>query len=183
MRNHISVNYRLCLIGIASLLFWKCKESPQTAAVRPNIIVIMADDLGYGGIGCYGEPHVNTPNLDEMARNGIRFTDFHSNGPVCSPTRAALLTGNYQQRSGLEGVIYVKGETREVGLDTNQLTIPKLLKKNGYQTGLMGKWHLGYKEEFNPVVHGFDEFYGYLSGNIDYHSHYDNAGIYDWWHN
>lgn len=177
------VSQHLWFISLAPLLFWACGGTLQSDPVRPNIIIIMADDLGYGGIGCYGEPIIETPNLDDLARNGIKFTDFHANGPVCTPTRAALLTGNYQQRSGLEGVIYVRGETREVGLDPSQVTIAELLKNNGYATGIMGKWHLGYKKEFNPVHHGFDEFYGYVSGNIDYHSHYDGAGIYDWWHN
>ena len=149
----------------------------------PNVIVIMADDLGYGGLSCYGNPRVKTPHLDSLARHGIRFTDFHANAPVCTPTRASLLTGNYPQRSGLEGVIYVRGETRQVGLDTTTLTIAELLHQNGYATGIMGKWHLGYQEAYNPVAHGFDTFRGYVSGNIDYHSHYDNAGIYDWWHN
>lgn len=173
--NHL---YLLCL---AFFLLSGCEDKPEP--VKPNIIVIMADDLGYGGISCYGSKKVSTPNLDALAANGVRFSDFHSNGPVCSPTRAALLTGNYQQRAGLEGVIYVRGETRALGLDTSRVTVAKLLKKNGYATGIMGKWHLGYRKEFNPVNHGFDEFYGYVSGNIDYHSHYDNAGIYDWWHN
>jgi arylsulfatase A-like enzyme len=170
-------------IWLAPLFFGACNGTFPSDSVRPNIIVIMADDLGYGGIGCYGEPSIKTPNIDALARNGLRFTDFHSNAPVCTPTRAALLTGNYQQRSGLEGVIYVRGEAREAGLDPSQITIAELLKNNGYATGIMGKWHLGYNKEFNPVHHGFDEFYGYVSGNVDYHSHYDNAGIYDWWHN
>ena len=149
----------------------------------PNIILIMADDLGYGGIGCYGNEIVKTPNLDKLAFGGLRFTDFHSNGVVCSPTRAALLTGQYQQRSGMEGVIYVKGETRGIGMDTTVTTITEILKNNGYRTGIFGKWHLGYQEKYNPVYHGFDEFIGYRSGNIDYHTHYDNAGIYDWYQN
>lgn len=149
----------------------------------PNIIIIMADDLGYGGIGCFGNDSIHTPHLDALAKEGIKFTDFHSNGPVCTPTRAALLTGNYQQRSGLEGVIYVRGETRNVGMDTTQVTIAEYMKQAGYASGIIGKWHLGYKKEYNPVNQGFDEFYGYVSGNIDYHSLYDNAGIYDWWHN
>ncbi len=150
---------------------------------KPNIVLIMADDLGYGDIGCYGNDWINTPHLDALARNGMRFTDYHSNAPVCSPTRAALLTGRYQQRSGLEGVIYVRGETRQVGLRQDEVTFAEVLKKAGYKTGIFGKWHLGYKKEYNPVHHGFDVFHGYVSGNIDYHSHYDNAGIADWWHN
>lgn len=156
---------------------------PEASVPPPNIILIMADDLGYGGIGCYGNEEIRTPNLDALAAEGIRFTDFHANSTVCTPTRAALLTGRYQQRSGLEGVIYVRGDTREVGMDMTETTIAELLRDQGYATGIMGKWHLGYKKEYNPIYHGFDEFYGYVSGNVDFHSHYDNAGIYDWWHN
>jgi len=157
-----------------------CKVKSDT---KPNIILIMADDLGYGGIGCYGNENIKTPNLDLLASEGLRFTDFHSNGPVCTPTRAALLTGQYQQRSGMEGVIYVNGETRKVGMDTTVTTIADILKNYGYETGIFGKWHLGYKKIFNPVNNGFNKFIGYISGNIDYHSHYDNAGIFDWYHN
>ena len=167
------------LAGILS----SCSNSATKEKVQPNFVIIMADDLGFGGLASYGDPRLRTPNIDYLEAKGIRFTDFHSNAPVCSPTRAALLTGNYQQRAGLEGVIYVRGETREVGLDSSQVSIAKLLKTAGYATGIMGKWHLGYQKEYNPVYHGFDTFYGYLSGNVDYHSHYDNAGIYDWWHN
>ncbi len=155
----------------------------RSPSERPNIIVVLADDLGYGGLGCYGHPTLQTPHLDSLAARGIRFTDFHANAPVCTPTRASLLTGNYPQRSGLEGVIYVRGETRQVGLDTTTLTLAELLREHGYATGMVGKWHLGYQPEYNPVHHGFDSFHGYVSGNIDYHSHYDNAAIYDWWHN
>ena len=169
------------LVLLAFLLLGGCRDAAESAP--PNIVLIMADDLGYGDLGCYGATTIKTPHLDSLAEHGLKFTDFHSNAPVCTPTRAALLTGNYPQRSGLEGVIYVKGDTRQVGLDTSQITIAELLRSNGYSTGVMGKWHLGYQEAYNPVHHGFDEFYGYVSGNIDYHSHYDNAGIYDWWHN
>lgn len=166
------------------ILMAKFNYAQKKSAEKPNIVLIMADDMGYGDLGCYGNEDIKTPNIDKLAENSLKFTDFHSNGAVCTPTRAALLTGNYQQRSGLEGVIYVRGETRETGLDTDSTTtIAELLKSNGYATGIMGKWHLGYKEKFNPVNQGFDEFYGYLSGNVDYHSHYDNSGIYDWWHN
>lgn len=149
---------------------------------RPNIILIMADDLGYGDIGCYGNENIKTPNLDKLAAEGIRFTDFHSNGSVCSPTRAALLTGRYQQRSGLEGVIYAKGETRQTGLAVEEFTFADFMKESGYATGIVGKWHLGYRVDFNPLYQGFDYFRGYVSGNIDYHSHVDGAGFPDWWH-
>lgn len=152
-------------------------------ARKPNFVIIMADDLGYGDIGCYGNQRYQTPNLDRLAGQGMQFTDFHANGAVCTPTRAALLTGRYQQRCGLEGVIYVRGETRQVGLAQSELTFAETLKSAGYATGIFGKWHLGYNKPFNPVHQGFDEFKGYVSGNIDYHSHYDNAGIFDWWHN
>lgn len=171
------------LVPTIFILFCLTACTQKTTELQPNIIVIMADDLGYGGIGCYGNTEISTPCLDSLAAGGLRFTDFHANAPVCSPTRAALLTGRYQQKSGLEGVIYVRGETRATGLDTSETTLAEVLKEAGYQTGMMGKWHLGYDQKYNPVYHGFDEFYGYRSGNIDYHSHYDNAGIYDWYHN
>jgi len=150
---------------------------------RPNIILIMADDLGYGDISCYGSTKINTPNIDMLAGGGMKFTDYHSNCPVCSPTRAALLTGRYQQRAGIEGVIYAKGPIRQTGLALEETTFAEVLKKHGYATGIFGKWHLGYNVEFNPARQGFDEFRGYVSGNVDYHSHIDGAGFDDWWKN
>ena len=180
----ISLLFAGCAILIALASTSGCGFNSVHSGVRPpNIVLIMADDLGYAGIGCYGNEVIKTPNLDKLAEGGLRFTDFHSNGSVCTPTRAALLTGRYQQRSGMEGVIYVRGASRLVGLDSSETTVAEVLKANGYATGIMGKWHLGYKNEYNPVQHGFDEFYGYVSGNVDFHSHYDNSGIYDWWHN
>ena len=149
---------------------------------RPNIIFIMADDLGYGDIGCFGNQDILTPSLDKLAAEGLKFTDFHSNGAVCSPTRAALLTGRYQQRSGLEGVIYARGDTRQTGLDIDEITFADYLKSVGYATGIIGKWHLGYRIDYNPIYQGFDYFRGYVSGNVDYHSHVDGSGIPDWWH-
>ena len=150
---------------------------------RPNIILIMADDLGYGDISCYGSTKINTPNIDALADGGMKFTDYHSNCPVCSPTRAALLTGRYQQRAGIEGVIYAKGPARQTGLALEETTFAEVLKTRGYATGIFGKWHLGYNVEFNPARQGFDEFRGYVSGNVDYHSHIDGAGFDDWWKN
>ncbi len=170
-----------CVLMILSILF-SCTYIPEERK-QPNIILIMADDLGYGDIGCFGNDSVRTPVLDKLAAEGIRFTDFHSNGAVCSPTRAALMTGNYQQRAGIEGVIYAALDKRIYGISDKQKTMAEYYKEAGYTTGIFGKWHLGYKPEFNPVFHGFDEFYGYVSGNVDYISHRDGVGLLDWWHN
>jgi len=158
-------------------------EGSKATSERPNIILIMADDLGYGDVSCYGSKKIQTPSIDALARGGMKFTDYHSNCPVCSPTRAALLTGRYQQRSGIEGVIYAKGPTRQTGIALEEITFAEVLKKRGYATGIFGKWHLGYNVEFNPARQGFDEFIGYVSGNVDYHSHIDGAGFDDWWKN
>lgn len=170
--------FLLALIGFLGLQGFAQNKSSQ-----PNIILIMADDLGYGDLSGYGSEYINTPVLDNMATEGIKFTDYHSNGAVCTPTRAALLTGNYQQKSGLEGVIYVQEDKRIYGISPTQKTMPEIFKDAGYKTGMFGKWHLGYNKEYNPTNHGFDEFYGYISGNVDYISHRDGIGIYDWWHN
>ncbi|MDT8301211.1 MAG: sulfatase-like hydrolase/transferase [Sedimentisphaerales bacterium] len=154
--------------------------SSGAAAELPNIILIMADDLGYGDIGCYGSKKIRTPNIDALAREGLKFTDYHSNCPVCSPTRAALLTGRYQQRCGIEGVVTAANH-RHTGMALEEVTFAEVLKKRGYATGIFGKWHVGYSVEFNPARQGFDEFIGYVSGNVDYHSHIDQAGFDDWW--
>jgi len=147
---------------------------------KPNIIIILADDYGYGDVGCYGSKRFLTPHLDALASGGLRFTDFHSNGAVCSPTRAALMTGRYQQRAGISGVVTAAGH-RHTGLDLGETTFADVLKAAGYVTALFGKWHLGYLPDYNPVHQGFDEFVGYVSGNVDYHAHLDQTGMEDWW--
>jgi arylsulfatase A-like enzyme len=149
----------------------------------PNLILIMADDLGYGDLSCYGNTEVETAELDRLAAEGLRFTDFHSSGNVCSPTRAGLLTGRYQQRAGLPGVINAdpKLPVHHHGLGRHEATFAESVKTAGYATAIQGKWHLGYGRFFNPVHHGFDEFHGFVSGNVDYHSHYDRMEMFDWW--
>ena len=137
-------------------------------ATRPNIIVILADDVGYGDTSTYGG-WVATPQLDRLARGGLSFTDFHANSSVCSPTRAALMTGRYQQRVGIVDVIAPHLDTP--GLDPSEFTMPRMMKQRGYATALFGKWHLSAKPEQNPIYHGFDEFRGYLPGAIDYFAH------------
>ena len=140
----------------------------RPASRKPNIIIILADDLGYGDTSVY-DGWVKTPHLERMAAEGLRFTDFHSNSSVCSPTRAALMTGRYQQRVDIVDVIVGRRDTH--GLSPDELTIPRLMKQGGYTTALFGKWHLGEPTEFNPINHGFDQFVGYLNGAADYHKH------------
>ncbi len=166
---------------LVPLLFLIACGNREQTQKSPNIILIMADDLGYGDISCFGSDYIQTPVLDKMASEGMKFTDYHSNGAVCTPTRAALMTGNYQQRAGLEGVIYAQMGKRMYGIPGDEKTMAEYFKNAGYATGAFGKWHLGYKPEFNPVKHGFDNFYGYVSGNVDYISHRDGIGLYDWW--
>lgn len=157
-------------------------ESAETR--RPNVIVILADDMGYGDAGCYGSKLLKTPHIDRLAAEGMRFTDFHSSGAVCSPTRAGLMTGRYQQRAGIPGVVYANPKrNRHHGLHTSEIVLSELLKDDGYATGMFGKWHLGYRKQFNPTLHGFDLFRGFVSGNVDYLSHVDGTGVADWWHN
>lgn len=154
------------------------------AARPPNFVLIVADDLGYADLSCYGNDRFETPHLDALAREGLRFTDFHANGPVCSPTRAALLTGRYQQRSGITEVVYAdpaRGLRETHGLPPEETTFAELLAAAGYRTALFGKWHLGYAERFHPQQQGFEEFRGFVSGNVDYHTHFDQAGFFDWW--
>ena len=157
----------------------------------PNVVLIMADDLGIGDVSCThdgpgslapGPVRFPTPNIDALAARGLRFTDFHSNGPVCSPTRAALMTGLYQQRTGVDGVINADPKVnRHHGLSPDETTVAERLRDAGYKTAVVGKWHLGYDVRFNPVRNGFDSFRGYVSGNVCYQSHYDRMGIADWW--
>ncbi len=169
--------------AVAAPTSLRAAAKPTPAKTRkPNFIIILADDMGYGDAGCY-DGWIDTPNLDRLAAEGLKFTDFHSSGAVCSPTRAGLMTGRYQERAGIPGVVNAdpKVAAHHTGLFPSEVTFPEPLKDAGYTSGLMGKWHLGYSKKFNPMHHGFDRFRGYVSGNIDYVSHYDRMGVYDWW--
>jgi arylsulfatase A-like enzyme len=173
---------RLSLCTLCLFLSAPTLTANEAGKRKPNLVIIMADDLGYGELSCYGNNNYKTPHLDALARAGVRFTDYHSNGAVCSPTRAALLTGRYQQRAGVGGVIYAGfDQNRNHGLHQSETTFAEPLGGAGYQNGCFGKWHLGYEKKFNPVHHGFNRFRGYVSGNIDYQSHFDRVGAYDWW--
>jgi arylsulfatase A-like enzyme len=167
---------RLLIVAIVILGFHArptdlVAQSPQRRAVhRPNVVLILMDDLGYGDLGSYGGSDARTPNVDRLARDGVRLTDAYANGAVCTPTRAALISGRYQQRVGLEWVLADSAGDRDRGLPATGTSLPVLLKTSGYATGLLGKWHLGWKAEFGPNAHGFDEFFGFLSGAHDYYT-------------
>ena len=153
--------------------------APAADPARPNVIVIITDDMGYADLGCYGSRDIRTPHLDRLAAQGVRLTNFYSAGPVCTPTRAALMTGRWQQRVGLEWAI--PPGLKEPGLPTHETTLPRFLKDAGYATMMYGKWHLGYQPEFGPNAHGFDEFFGLLSGNVDHYSHREINDEPDWY--
>ncbi|HUP18449.1 MAG TPA: sulfatase-like hydrolase/transferase, partial [Gemmatimonadota bacterium] len=157
------------------------ESSPDDRSNRPNVIVFFMDDLGYGDLPTYGATDVRTPNLDRLAREGVRLTDCYAAAPLCTPTRAAFMTGRYQHRAGLEGVITPRDD--RLGLSASETTLPGLLKEAGYVTGLVGKWHLGGMPESHPNRHGFDEFFGFLSGAVDYYSHRNGAGVHDLYEN
>ncbi len=136
---------------------------------KPNIVLIVADDLGYGELSVQGSKDIPTPNIDSIAKNGVRFTNGYVSCPVCSPTRAGLMTGRYQQRFGHE---FNPGPAQQAeedfGLPLSETTIANRLKSLGYATGMFGKWHLGFKPEYNPTKRGFDEFFGFLGGAHPY---------------
>ena len=149
-------------------------------APPPNVLLIVTDDLGYGDLGSYGASDVRTPNIDRLAAEGVRLTDFYASGATCTPTRAALITGRYQQRVELERPL---GSGVDSGLPAGGRSLPHLLRSNGYATALIGKWHLGYKPEFSPNAHGFDYFFGFKSGYIDYYRHTGGDGAHDLFEN
>jgi arylsulfatase A-like enzyme len=151
---------------------------------RPNLIFIVADDLGYADLGCYGGRAPVSPVLDGLAANGIRFTQGYSNSPVCSPTRFALITGRYQYRlrGAAEEPINSKSRgSATLGLPVEHPTLPSLLKAGGYRTALIGKWHLGYPPHFGPLRSGYEEFFGPMSGGVDYFTHCSSTGAHDLW--
>lgn len=172
---------RRCFLGssLAAAAYAGFPRLPVTGARRPNILFILADDLGYGDLSCYGRPDYRTPHIDRLAREGLRFTSNYTAAAVCTPTRVALMTGRYPARLpvGLMGPLAYGDNS--VGLPPEHPTPASLLKAAGYQTALIGKWHLGYLPQYGPISHGFDEFHGILSGGVDYFSHRGPSGKLD----
>lgn len=153
---------------------------------RPNILFILADDLGYGDLSCYGRPDYRTPHLDRLAEQGVRLTNAYAAAPVCTPTRCAFITGRYPARVAVgleEPLTWRKNIGDRLGLSPDHPTIASLLKGNGYETALVGKWHLGYPSRFGPIQSGFDHFFGIMSGGVDYFTHKDGVGEPDLYEN
>ena len=143
------------LIG---LLIFSCGKNETT----PNIVFILTDDLGYGDLSSYGSKTINSENIDQLAKDGVKLTSYYAAQPVCSASRAAVLTGVYPNRIGIHNAF---GPNSNSGINHSELTLAEMLKENGYSTGIFGKWHLGSKKEYFPTNHGFDEFYGILYSN------------------
>lgn len=157
---------------------------PTTKKSRPNVVIMYADDLGFGDVGCFGSTDIATPHLDALAEAGARFGNWYSNSPVCSPSRAALLTGLYPVRAGVTEIL--GGARGTAGLPA-QPTLASELKDSGYSTAIFGKWHLGTGDGHRPASFGFQDHFGFLAGCVDYYSHIfywgNNAPVHDLWQN
>jgi len=161
----------------------------QLVSAAPNIVFILADDMGYADIGCYGAPDAKTPHIDGLAAQGVSFSNIYAMGPECTPSRTAFLTGRYPQRAGgLECAIGTGNvgrydeaiklaETKDLGLPKKLAVLAPALKTAGYRNAVFGKWHLGYEDKFSPLEQGFDEFTGFLGGNVDYFHHVELSDL------
>lgn len=172
-------------LNLATALLW-WSAAALFAADRPNVILIVSDDQGYHDLGCYGSREIITPNLDRLAREGIRLTNFYVTWPACTPSRGSLLTGRYPQRNGVYDMIrneapdyglryeaqdYAVSFERIGGMDEREILLPAMLRSAGYVSGIFGKWDLGSLQRFLPTARGFDEFYGFVNTGIDYFTH------------
>jgi uncharacterized sulfatase len=153
------------LLIVSSACFWGFAAHSAEVAEKPNIVVILADDLGYGDLGCYGHSKFKTPHLDQLAADGARLTNFYAACPFCAPTRTALLTGRYPFRSGMNGNPAPDGGVNDLGIPSGELLLGEMFQAAGYATACYGKWHLGHRPQFFPTRHGFDEYFGILYSN------------------
>ena len=159
-------------LGVAAMALPACASMSAPAARRkPNFVIIFTDDQGYEDVGCFGSPLIETPNLDRMAAEGIRFSDFYSAATVCTPSRAALMTGCYPPRVGLPSVL---GPKSNIGISDGEVTLAEILRAEGYATACYGKWHLGHQPEFLPLRHGFDDYFGLPYSNDMWPKHPTN---------
>jgi arylsulfatase A-like enzyme len=159
-------------------------KSNKVKDFKPNILLIFSDDLGYGDLGFTGSSQIKTPNLDQLANESVVFTQAYVTCPFCAPSRAALLTGQYNQRHGFEFNPHVDKHLKEelVGLDTNLSTIGDELQKSGYHTGVIGKWHLGFHDNFYPTNRGFNYFFGMRGGGHSYFPTLERKNIPNYWY-
>ena len=172
MSLHTRLSRRNLLSGAAGTLAFASAGRIAAQTIKPNIVFILADDLGFADVSCYGQRDYMTPNVDRLALEGARFTQAYANSAVCSATRTALITGRYQCRLpvGLEEPI-VPATPKDIGLPPSHPTLPSLLKKAGYNTTLVGKWHLGFLPDFSPLKSGYDHFFGIYGCCADYFNH------------
>ena len=166
-RNFLAATASAAAVPIANCA--RADDQKSKSSARPNIIFIMADDLGYADVSCYGRRDYETPHIDTLARDGVKYLHGYANSPVCSATRTALITGRYQYRLpvGLEEPLV----GTEIGLPPEQVTLPSILQEHGYETALIGKWHLGQLPKFGPLKSGYDKFWGFRTGAVDYFTH------------
>ena len=162
-------------LSIFSVMVFALAAAAPAAERLPNVILIVADDLGYADVGVYGAKGFATPNLDRLARQGIRFTDFHVAQAVCSASRAGIMTGCYPNRIGIEGAME---PWYDFGISERELTFPQMMKQKGYATGMVGKWHLGRPVEFLPTHRGFDEWFGLPYSNDQWPLHPEKPGVF-----
>ena len=175
MRETFSLLFVLLLS--LSLTHSSCWAEKSATKVPLNVLVILVDDLGYGDLSCYGAKDLKSPHIDKLIASGLRFDEFYANCPVCSPTRAALLSGNYQDRVGVPGVIRTHTESNWGYLHPEATLLPLHLKKEGYETAMVGKWHLGYEKPNIPNARGFDQFHGFLGDMMDDYYHHRRHGF------
>ncbi|RMF93458.1 MAG: N-acetylgalactosamine-6-sulfatase, partial [Planctomycetota bacterium] len=153
-----------CFVAVFLVALCVAPRVPAAESTRPNVLLIFVDDQGYYDLGCYGATEVKTPHIDAIAAGGIRFTDYYAAAPICSPSRAGLLTGCYPRRVGNH--IWVHRADSKSGIHPDELTLAELFQSHGYATACIGKWHLGFREPFLPWNQGFDEYFGLLH-NLD----------------
>ena len=192
MKSHVPIPAAASALLVLACLFSLARPAVSLAASQPNIIFILVDDMGYGDLGCTGAEDISTPHIDRIAAEGVQLTDFYANAPVCTPTRAGFMTGRWQQRLGIEFAfgymveqkVLVDGKWvpepgfHALGLPLKAKTLANYLKELDYATGAFGKWHLGYKDVYNPVNRGFDEYFGELLGHADFYKHTYFDGTY-----
>lgn len=177
LRSEAAGSIRCQISGLLAACLLALSGSATFAADRPDIVVILADDLGYGDLGCYGADDMRTPHIDRLVASGMKFTEFYANCPVCSPTRAALLAGLYPDMAGVPGVIRTHAENSWGWLSPDAVLLPQVLSTAGYRSAIIGKWHLGLERPNTPLDRGFDHFHGFLGDMMDDYYNHRRHGI------